>query len=189
MEGRDRGGERDRDAPERLVEQIREGDEAAFAALYDRYARQVFSLALGIVREPEVAEDVTQEVFLALWRGAARFDPRRGNPEAWILTLAHHRSVDALRRRRVRQTEPLSDATAAADDPVEEAVRALQSAQVRTALAALSPAQREALTLAYYGGLTQQEIARRLALPLGTVKTRMRDGLLRLRALLRGAEP
>jgi RNA polymerase sigma-70 factor (ECF subfamily) len=189
MAGRDLGAGHHQDAPERLVERIREGDEAAFAALYDRYARQVFSLALGILREPEVAEDVTQEVFLALWRGAARFDPRRGNLEAWILTLAHHKSVDALRRWKVRQAEPLSDAAAGPDDPVEEAMQALQSAQVRAALAALSPPQREALTLAYYGGLTQRDIARRLALPLGTVKTRMRDGLLRLRALLREAAP
>jgi len=188
MNGRDRGEALDQDAPERLVMRVREGDERAFAALYDRYARQVFSLALGILREPEVAEDVTQDVFLALWQGAARFDPRRGTLEAWILTLAHHKSVDALRRRKVRQVEPLSDAVAGPDDPVEEAVRALQSAKVREALASLSAAQREVLTLAYYGGLTQQDIARLLALPLGTVKARMRDGLLRLRALLRGEE-
>ncbi len=169
------------------MERIREGDEAAFAALYDRYARQVFSLALGILRELEAAEDVTQEVFLALWRGAARFDPRRGTPEAWILTLAHHKSVDALRRRKIRRAEPLSDSAVGPEDPMEEALRALQSAQVRAALEALPPTQREILALAYYGGLTQRDIARRLALPLGTVKTRMRDGLLRLRALLREA--
>jgi RNA polymerase sigma-70 factor (ECF subfamily) len=172
---------------EDLIEAAAAGDGQALSALYDRYAAAVYALALGIVRNPEAAKEVTQEVFLSFWRRPGRFDRSRGSGRAWLLSLAHHRAVDVLRRNRVRHANSLTEEAAASDeDWTEEVVRSLEGARVREALAALPEAQREALVLAYYGGLTQREIAERLGIPLGTVKTRMRDGLLRLRALLGG---
>jgi RNA polymerase sigma-70 factor (ECF subfamily) len=171
---------------EALLRRVARRDERAFRAIYDRYARSVYSLALGLLRDATRAEEVTQEVFLAIWRGAAGFDAGRGRARTWILSLAHHRTVDAIRRRRVRDAEPLDPAVPAPSDAADEAIRGVEVARVRDALARLSPVQREAIGLAYYGGYTQDEIARRLGVPLGTVKTRMRDGLLRLRELLEG---
>jgi RNA polymerase sigma-70 factor (ECF subfamily) len=139
---------------------------------------------VGIVGDREAAEEVTQEVFLGIWRGARDFDPRRGDPRSWILSLAHHKSVDAVRRRRLRTSEPLNESMSDPVDVAGMALRTVESAYVRNALATLSEAQREAIALAYYGGYTQQEVAERLRVPLGTVKTRIRDGMLRLRSQL-----
>lgn len=172
---------------EALLRRVAHGDERAFRAIYDRYARSVYSLAVGLLRDPQQAEEVTQEVFLAIWRGAAGFDADRGRARTWILSLAHHRTVDAIRRQRVRAAEPLDPAVPAPSDAAAEAIRGVEGARVRDALARLSPVQREAIGLAYYGGYTQEEIARRLGVPLGTVKTRMRDGMMRLRDLLGNA--
>ncbi len=172
---------------EELIEAAAAGDGQALSALYDRYAAAVYSLALRIVRNPEAAKEVTQEVFLSFWRRPGRFDRSRGSGRAWLLSLAHHRAVDVLRRTRVRQAASLSEETAgSSEDWTEEVVTALESARVREALEALPPSYREVLVLAYYGGLTQREVAERLGIPLGTVKTRMRDGLLKLRSLLGG---
>jgi len=174
---------------EALLRRVARKDERAFRAIYDRYARSVYSLALGLLRDSTRAEEVTQEVFLAIWRGAAGFDADRGRARTWILSLAHHRTVDAIRRQRLRDTEPLDPALPAPSDAADDAIRGVESARVRDALARLSPVQREAIGLAYYGGYTQEEIARRVGVPLGTVKTRMRDGLLRLRDMLESARP
>ena len=167
-----------------LLARTARGDTHAFEALYDLYSRSIFSLAVGIVGDREAAAEVTQEVFLGIWRGAPDFDPRRGDPRSWILSLAHHKSVDAVRRRRLRSAEPLHESMTDPVDVAGVAMRTVESAHVRNALATLSEGQREAITLAYYGGYTQQEVAERLRVPLGTVKTRIRDGMLRLRSQL-----
>lgn len=169
---------------ERLLARIADADRMAFEALYDRHRGAVYSLALSMLRDPALAQEIAQEVFLAVWRGAGGFDPNRGRARTWILSLAHHKCVDTIRRSR---TTPASDALetmTAETDVVEEAMRRAAGAAVRRALGTLSAEQREALVLAYYGGYTQREIAGRLGIPLGTVKTRMRDGLLRLRSAM-----
>lgn len=172
----------------KLLAQTGAGDHKAFTALYDQYSRSVYSLALRVLRDPRAAQDVTQEVFLGVWRGAGDFDARRGSPRAWILGLAHHKSVDRLRRERLRTAASLDDQLAGEFDVGEEAIRGAQCARVREALRQLPARQREAIVLAYYEGYTQQQIARRLGVPLGTVKTRIRDGMLRLRVLMQPSE-
>jgi RNA polymerase sigma-70 factor (ECF subfamily) len=169
-----------------LLERVARRDQRAFEALYELYGRSVYSLAAAMLHDPRAAEEVAQEVFLALWRGAADFDPKRGEPRSWILSLAHHKAVDAVRRRRLRATEPLSDAMPDDSDVAGRAMESVEQTRVRDALATLPPPQRQAIALAYYRGFTQQEIAQRLGLPLGTVKTRIRDGMLRMRGLLGG---
>jgi len=182
MERREGQGE----IEEALLARTGRRDAEAFERLFDRYSAAVYSLALKMLRDPQAAEEITQEVFIAIWRGAGDFDPQRGSARAWILSLAHHKSVDAVRRHRLRVTEPIAETiTADADaDVAGEAMRGVESARIRKALETLSDGQREAIVFAYYGGYTQQEIAERLRLPLGTVKTRIRDGMLRLRTVL-----
>ncbi len=170
-----------------LLARIARRDPAAFEELYDHYRRAVYSLALRMLGSPQAAQEVAQEIFLHIWRGAAEFTSKRGSARSWVLSLAHHRAVDALRRQRLRAAEPLPEGdqyTGGAADVVDQVTCSVDRALVRSALLAVSPEQREAIVLAYYGGYTQQEIASRLKIPLGTVKTRMRDGMLRLRALL-----
>ena len=163
-------------------------DSRAFESLYDRYSRSVYSLALGMLRDPATAQEVTQEVFLSIWRQAAEFDPSRGTARSWVLALAHHKSVDAVRRRRLRATEPLEDTQASDLDVVDETLRRLERGRVREALVRLPAEQRQAIVFAYYGGYTQEEVAKRLSIPLGTAKTRIRDGMIRLREALVGVE-
>lgn len=163
-------------------------DSRAFESLYDRYTRSVYSLALGMLRDPATAQEVTQEVFLSIWRQAAEFDPSRGTARSWVLALAHHKSVDAVRRRRLRATEPLEETQASDLDTVDETLRRLEQGRVREALVRLPAEQRQAIVLAYYGGYTQQEVAQRLSIPLGTAKTRIRDAMIRLREALVGLE-
>jgi RNA polymerase sigma-70 factor (ECF subfamily) len=170
-----------------LLARIARSDTGALEMLYDRYGRPVYSLARSLLRDAQAAEEVTQDVFLDIWRAAQTYDAQRGSPRTWILALAHHKSVDALRRRRSAAMQ-LSE-TMTGDDPdvadvVAETLRRLEGERVRRALAVLSEEQRTALVLAYYGGYTQREIAERLQVPLGTIKTRMRDGLSRLRSTL-----
>ncbi|HEV2705179.1 MAG TPA: sigma-70 family RNA polymerase sigma factor [Pyrinomonadaceae bacterium] len=171
-----------------LLTAVARGDERAFAAIYDRYSSILFGLLLRIVRDRPEAEDVLQEVFLQIWQQAANFDPARGRAFTWLVTLARSRAIDRLRSREARERT----ANAAAQEAVEEvgdaladAVRAEQSEVVRGALAAIPEEQRRALVLAYFEGLSQTEIAERTGQPLGTVKTRMRAGLHKLRDLLR----
>jgi RNA polymerase sigma-70 factor, ECF subfamily len=174
---------------ETLLARVAEADATAFEALYARYSRPAYSVALGMLRDAVRAQEVTQDVFLAIWRGAREFDPARGSARTWILSVAHHKSVDAVRRSRRSPTVPLSDTITGDVDVIEEAQARVDAGHVRRALEALSVEQRAALVLAYYGGYTQQEIAQRLGVPLGTIKTRMRDGLLRLRTVLPARAP
>jgi RNA polymerase sigma-70 factor (ECF subfamily) len=169
---------------ERLLAGVGRAEVSAFEDLYDRYSRSVYSLAMTMLRDAEAAREVTQEVFLDLWRTARAFEPTRGSARSWILSLAHHKSVDAVRRRRLRAVEPLSEALPSGQDVAAEAAAALARGRVREALSTLTLDQRNAIALAYYGGYTQREIAERLGIPLGTIKTRMRDGMIRLRGLL-----
>ncbi len=162
-------------------------DEGALAALYDRYSRVAYGLALRIVRDPALAEDAVQEAFLTLWRTAGSFRADKAKPSTWILTLVHRRAVDLVRREERRRAVPLEpgdepDAQGLATD--EEIELTDRRRLVQAALRQLPDDQREALELAYYGGLTQSELAERLAVPLGTIKSRMFTGLRRLRDLL-----
>jgi RNA polymerase sigma-70 factor, ECF subfamily len=172
---------------EQLLRRLAAGDVDSFGVIYDRYSRSVYSLAWKMLGDAQAAQEVTQEVFEAIWRGAKTYAPGRGSARTWILAMAHHKSVDAMRRQRVRASEPLSDAHPDETDVVALAMRRVEGAAVRAALATLSEVQRAVVVLAYYGGYTQQEIARRLGVPLGTVKTRIRDGLQRLRDRLTAA--
>jgi RNA polymerase sigma-70 factor (ECF subfamily) len=168
---------------------IATGDHDALADLYDRHARLLYSLALRIVRRPSDAEDVLQEVFSQVWRQASRYDTSRGTVVGWLVMLTRSRALDRLRRER---GEPLvhdiESASADVVDPGEavdlQLVTAQQAARVRRALETLPDTQRVPLELAYYEGLSQSAIAARLDVPLGTIKTRMRQALLRLREAL-----
>jgi RNA polymerase sigma-70 factor (ECF subfamily) len=173
---------------ERLLARVASGDVDSFAAVYDRYSRSVYALAWKMLGDPQAAQEVAQEVFEAIWRGAKAFAPGRGSARTWILAMAHHKTVDAMRRQRVRAVEPLSESQVDDADVMAQALRSVEGAAVRAALGGLSEAQRVVVVLAYYGGYTQQEIAARLGIPLGTVKTRIRDGLLRLRDRLKAVE-
>ena len=162
-----------------LIRRLVAGDHQALGALYDKYAGLVNALALRVLRDASEAEDIVQEVFVQAWRQAARFDPARGTPEAWLCTIARSRALDRLRRRTARREESGEQAP-----PVVATPRNEEALAVRKALEGLSEAQRRALELAYYEGLTQSEIAARLGEPLGTVKTRIRSAMLRLRETL-----
>jgi RNA polymerase sigma-70 factor, ECF subfamily len=172
-----------------LLTRIAREDVAAFEALYARYSGPAYSIAMGMLRNAVLAQEVIQDVFLAIWRGAGEFDPARGSARSWILSIVHHKSVDAVRRSRRNPTVPLSETLSSDADVIEAAQARVDAGHVRRALEALSVEQRAALVLAYYGGYTQQEIAQRLGVPLGTIKTRMRDGLLRLRTVLPAPAP
>jgi len=175
----------DRSALERVVRR----DESGLAELYDRHARLVYSLALRIVRVPADAEDVVQDVFSQIWQQAARYDADRANVAAWLVMLTRSRAIDRLRRRRAQPDAPthddhpieMADAAPLPDDRIAAAWRAVA---VRSAVDALPMLQRVAIELAFYEGLTHVEIAEQLEQPLGTVKTRIRQGLRALRERL-----
>jgi RNA polymerase sigma-70 factor, ECF subfamily len=177
-------------AGEDLIRRMAAGDRDAFSRFYDRYAPLVYPLVLRIVRDRADAADVLQEVFWEAWQGAGTFDPGRGTPEAWMITRARTRAIDrirAVRRRSETFVPPVDEGLAMA--PVEAggdaAERAEDRGTIRTALQQLPEPQREVIELAYYAGLTQTEIADRLRQPLGTIKTRIRLGLERLRDVVR----
>ena len=161
------------------------GDQAAFATLYDASAARVHGLVLRVVRDPAQAEEVTQEAYLEIWRTANRFDPAKGSALSWLLTLAHRKAVDRVRSAEAatrRDTAYQSATQPIAHDTTSEAVTdAFEARRVRAALNSLTRAQRQAIELAYFGGYTHTEVATMLDLPLGTAKTRIRDGLIRLR--------
>ena len=173
------------------LERMARGDHDALAELYDRHARLVYSLALRIVRDQGDAEDVVQEVFSQAWRQAARYESSRGNVIAWLLNLARSRAIDRLRGRRSRPEGTVDPVALEVPDlatPIdEELALSGQATQIRAAVEELSVLQRMAIELAFYEGLTHVEIAERLELPLGTVKTRIRQGLLKLKDRLAGA--
>jgi RNA polymerase sigma-70 factor (ECF subfamily) len=177
---------------EELIARVRWREEPALGALYDRYSRLIYTIALRIVGEREVAEEVLQDVFQAVWQSAGSFQPN-GNFSAWLIGIARHRAIDATRSRRYRsraREEVLDDervtSTIGTTDGYADAL--MLRSVVGAALAELPLAQRQAIELAYYGGLTHVEIAARLGEPVGTVKSRMRMGLTKLRALLSATE-
>ena len=173
---------------EALVALVARSDEVALAELYDRFGRIAFGLARRVLRDDALAEDAVQEGFLAAWRSAPRFVPERAKASTWLLTLEHRRAVDLGRREERRRAEPLEEAPVPTATGTDEAVwLTLERERVQRALSALPDQQREALELAYYGGFTQSELAERLGQPIGTIKSRMFNGLSRLRDLL--AEP
>lgn len=173
---------------EELLARVAKGDQAAFGELYDRTAGRVYGVVRRVVRDPARSEEVAQEVLTEIWRTATRFDPSKGSASTWMLTMAHRRAIDCVRsvqasrdrdervghRDRVRPFDEVSEQVETNDE----------HAQVRDALDALTDLQREAVELAYYGGYTYREVSELLDAPLGTIKTRMRDGLIRLRDAL-----
>ena len=171
-----------------LIREVARGDRDAFRRFYDRYATLVFTFAMRILRVRSEAEDLLQEIFLQVWRQAGDYDLKRGSPEAWLITITRSRAINRLRdiRRRDKGVVPL-------EDPMKESLGKVQNGSAESearvmiggALSQISEAQRKVLELAYFDGLTQSEVAARLGEPLGTVKTRMRDGLERLRGLMR----
>jgi RNA polymerase sigma-70 factor (ECF subfamily) len=171
-----------------LIQRMGQGDQAAFTTLYQETRMLVYGLALRIVRDPTMAEDVTTEVYLQLYQQAARYNPTRGAPVAWLLTVIRSRAIDSLRRETVHgQCEPLSTTSpfpSPIPDPEAQSVVGEQCVMVRKALAALNKEQRQVIEIAYYHGLSHRQIAAKLGQPLGTVKTRIRIGLTALRAHL-----
>jgi RNA polymerase sigma-70 factor (ECF subfamily) len=161
------------------------GDESAFAELYDATAKRVFGLALRVVRDPAQAEEVCQEAYLEIWRTSTRYDEDKGSALSWIFTLVHRKAVDRVRSAEAstrRDTTYHHKNQPVEHDTTAEAVQtSFEARRVRTALDALTDVQREALELAYFGGYTHTEVATMLDLPVGTAKTRIRDGLIRLR--------
>lgn len=171
-----------------LVTAVASGDQHAFGELYDAVASRVHGLVRRILIDDAQSEEVTQEIFLEIWQSAPRFDASRGSALGWIFTLAHRRAVDRVRSAQSTRERDERIAKRDADtiyDPVaEEGDTRIEGQRVQRAMRELSDAQREALTLAYYGGFSQSEIAERLDTPIGTVKTRLRDGMIKLRSLL-----
>lgn len=168
-----------------LLKACGKGDEAAFAQLYDATTSRVFGLAVRVVRDPAQAEEVAQEAFLEIWKTSARFDSAKGSPLGWLLTIVHRKAVDRVRSAEAstrrdtsyhQQNQPIDH-----DSTAEAVTASLEAQRVRAALHSLTAVQREALELAYFGGYTHTEVATMLELPVGTAKTRIRDGLIRLR--------
>jgi RNA polymerase sigma-70 factor (ECF subfamily) len=176
------------DADRAVLERVSAGELGALEELYDRYRTMAYSIAYRITADPTLAEDVVQDAFLGAWRNAARYVEGRGSVRTWLLSIVHHRAVDAVRRRRPAFELPDQDAppppALRLPDVWPEVAGRLDRAEVLAALATLSDVQREAIELAYFGGLTQQEIAERTGTPLGTVKSRVRLGLLAMRRAL-----
>jgi RNA polymerase sigma-70 factor, ECF subfamily len=172
-----------------LMGRVARGDAAAFESLYDELAASVFGLARRVVRDPARAEDVAQEVFLEVWRKAPSFDRGLGKAKTWVLTIAHRRAVDAVRRNEASKR---SDSQAAPmevshDEPADTVIQQEEHGAVRECLDTLTELQLESVRLAYFNGYTYNEVATLLEKPLPTIKTRMRDGLIRLRDCLEGA--
>jgi RNA polymerase sigma-70 factor (ECF subfamily) len=181
---------------EALIGRIAAGDSTALGTLYDRYGRLAYGLAYRMLADGTAAEDVVQEAYVAIWRNAASYDPRRGQARAWLMTAVRNRCIDVLRgpRRPLKLGDPIDDFfdLQSADDVWETVLQNLQAQDVRKALNTLPADQRATIDLAYFGGLTQTQIAAQMRVPLGTVKGRMRLALEKLRELLatgRGFEP
>jgi RNA polymerase sigma-70 factor (ECF subfamily) len=173
------------DADRAVLVRLANAELAALEELYDRYKTMAYSIAFRITNDATLAEDVVQDAFLGAWRNAARYVEGKGSVKTWLLSIVHHRAIDAVRRRRpttdLPDTESASPAQLQLPDVWAEVSASLDADTVKGALATLSDLQREAIELAYFGGLTQQEIAERTQTPLGTVKSRMRLGLLAMR--------
>ncbi|NYE36515.1 RNA polymerase sigma-70 factor (ECF subfamily) [Nocardioides cavernae] len=178
------------DAPDlaALLHRAGLGDEAAFAAFYDATSARAYGLALRVVRNPAHAEEVTQEAYLDAWRSSTRYDPERGSAAGWLLTIVHRKAVDRVRSVEAAttrdQTWNRESAPTEHDQTSEEAHASLDAQRVRNAVSTLTDVQRQAVELTYFGGYTHTEVATLLDVPLGTAKTRIRDGLIRLRDLM-----
>jgi RNA polymerase sigma-70 factor (ECF subfamily) len=168
-----------------LLQRSSRGDEQAFARLYDATSSRAYGLALRVVRNPAHAEEVAQEAYLDAWRSSSRFDPARGSALGWLLTIVHRKAVDRVRSAEAasqrdatyhRETQPVEH-----DETAESAHASLEAQRVRGAVSTLTAVQREAVELAFFGGYTHTEVATLLDVPVGTAKTRIRDGLIRLR--------
>ena len=174
--------------PDELLRQVARGDEQAFRALYDQLAPRVFGLAKRVRAGPAQAEEVAQEALVEVWRTAARFDAAKGSATSWVLTITHRRAVDRVRAAQAGADRERRVAAASTetpyDDVVEEVTASLEQQQVRRCLQGLTDLQREAITLAYYDGFTYREVAEKLDTALPTIKSRMRDGLIRMRDCL-----
>jgi len=179
-------GELRRDGLELVLAEVAKGDHAAFRLVYDKAAPAVLGIVRRVLRDPAQSEEVMQEVLLEIWRTAARFDPSTGSAAAWIMTVAHRRAVDRVRSEQRASERELRAATAsiAYDEVSDAALTSLEHQRVRHCLDGLTDLQRESVTLAYYGGYSYREVAQLLGVAVGTVKTRMRDGLIRLRDCL-----
>lgn len=175
----------DPEATDTLLQRAATGDQAAFGELYDALAPRVLGLITRLVVDRSQSEEVAQEVFLEVWQSATRFDPNKGRAVGWIMTIAHRRAVDRIRAAQASRDRDvrvgIRDLPQEYDQVAEAVEVRIEHRRVEVAMSRLSDAQREAVGLAYYGGLTQSEIADRLGIPLGTVKTRLRDGMIRLR--------
>lgn len=179
-------------AVDALLLRLAAGDRAAFTDLYDAVAPRVFGLVRRVVRDQAIAEEVTQEVFLQVWQDAGRFDPSRGSALAWLLTLTHRRSVDRVRSEQA-QSDRLHRYEARGtpvpyDTTADEAVGRIEAGRVRRALDLVGEPHRTALRLAYLNGLTHRQVAEHTGVPLGTAKTRIRDGLHKIRHVMSGGE-
>ena len=178
------------EADRSVLARVANGELDALQDLYDRYRTMAYSIALRITADASLAEDVVQEAYLGAWRNAARYVEGKGSVKTWLLSIVHHRAVDAVRRRRPTTELPETDApppqSLTLPDIWQEVAGNLDRAEIASALATLSEVQREAIELAYFGGLTQVEIADRTGAPLGTVKSRVRLGLLAMRGALTG---
>jgi RNA polymerase sigma-70 factor, ECF subfamily len=170
-----------------LLTHVARGDQTAFEQVYDEVSGPVYGLALRIVRDPAQSEEVAQEVLVDVWRTASRYEPGRGSAMSWVMMLAHRRAVDRVRSARAsaeREQRAGREAGPAYDEVAENVQVNLEREQVRRCLSTLTETQRESITLAYYAGYTYREVGELLKVPLGTIKTRMRDGLIRLRDCL-----
>ncbi|WP_241972703.1 ECF RNA polymerase sigma factor SigK [Cryobacterium cryoconiti] len=170
---------------EELLGRVAQGDEAAFGELYDRMAPRVLGLVRRLLVDPAQSEEVAQEIFLEIWQTATRYEAQRGGASTWILTMAHRRAVDRIRSSQASRDRDVKigirDLAVAYDEVSETVAVRIEHERVEKAMSRLTELQRQAISLAYYGGLSQSEVAERLQIPLGTVKTRLRDGLIRLR--------
>ncbi len=188
MEAREEHGSAERAGADldKLLTLVARGDQGAFETLYERLARPAYGLVRKVLRDPAQSEEVVQEVLLEVWRTAARFDPGRGGAATWVLTIAHRRAVDRVRSETASaEREQRTPHGSAPADTVADSVEAsLDAADLRRCLDGLSDVQRESITLAYYGGYTYPEVAKLLEVALGTIKSRIRDGLNRLRDCL-----
>lgn len=176
-------------SPDDLLARVQRGDREAFSALYDLLSPLVFGLALRTTNSRPLAEEVTQEVFIQVWRQADRFDPSRGSARSWVATIAHRRSVDVVRHTQSAIDRDGSSLPELAEtDVAEQVVERDEHDRVRAAMDGLTDLQREAIEMAYFGGLTYREVSEKLGAPLGTVKTRMRDGLARIRSTMEASD-
>lgn len=181
----DPAGETPASRLQELLARVGRGDREAFSALYDEMAPRVLGLVTRLLRDPAQSEEVTQEIFLEIWQTSSRFDPNKGGASTWILTMTHRRAVDRVRASQASRDRDVKvgirDLDADYDHVAESVEVRIEHERVEKAMARLTDMQRQAITLSYYGGYSNSEVAEILSVPIGTIKTRIRDGMIRLR--------